>query len=94
MSSNEDQIMQPMAEMESKKEEESDEFHAWQCFSLLRRYSTLDFQIKDELHAIAFFHVAWRAVYKVEDSEFMSVYRRLKFKMKLGYNCWKRGCEL
>lgn len=42
----------------------------------------------------AFFHVAWRAVYGQKDSEFMDVYRKLKFKMKLGYECWKRGCEL
>ena len=24
----------------------------------------------------------------------MTIFRKLKFKMKLGYECWKRGCEL
>lgn len=42
----------------------------------------------------AFFHVAWRNIYKLKDSNFMNIYRLLKFKMKLGYECWRRGCEL
>ena len=46
------------------------------------------------MHMAAFFNVAWRAVYHQSDSEFMSIYRKLKFKMKLGYECWRQGCEL
>ena len=42
----------------------------------------------------AFFHVVWRAVYQIDESNFMNIYRMLKFKMKLGYECWRRGCEL
>ena len=42
----------------------------------------------------AFFHVVWRIVYKLKDSDFMDIFRKLKFKMKLGYECWRRGCEL
>ena len=68
--------------------EETTEFHAWQCISLLRCYSSLDFMIKEENHMTAFFQVAWAVIYAQQDSQFMSVFRKLKFKMKLGYFCW------
>ena len=77
-----------------ENESEVQEFHAWECISLLQRYSTLDFQIQNEENMTAFFHVVWRIVYKLKDSDFMDIFRKLKFKMKLGYECWRRGCEL
>ena len=88
-----DQIDEGASSFEEQKNptadtEENIEFHAWQCISLLRRYSSLDFMIKEENHMTAFFHVVWAVIYAQQDSQFMSVYRKLKFKMKLGYHCW------
>ena len=60
----------------------------------MRRYSSLDFTIKDENNMYAFFHVAWRLVYHVNDSIFMNIFRLIKIKMKMGYECWRRGCQL
>lgn len=39
------------------------EFHAWECISLIRCFSTLDFVIKDEGHMAALFNYTWRKVY-------------------------------
>ena len=45
-------------------------------------------------HMTAFFHVAWCAIYGLDESQLMNTFHQLKFKMKLGYECWRRGCEL
>ena len=37
----------------------------------------------------AFFHVIWKEAYRQLDSEFMGVFAKLRFKMKLGYECWR-----
>lgn len=70
------------------------EFHAWECISLIRRYSSLDFIVKDEGHLAALFHCLWRHIYGQVDSDFMSVFSKLKFKMKLGFECWRQGIKL
>ena len=70
------------------------EHHAWQCISFMRRYSTLDLRVKNENDMMALIHVLGRHVYKQTDSAFMGVYHKLRFKMKLGYECWKKNCEL
>lgn len=54
----------------------------------------MDFVIKDEGHLAALFHYAWRKVYGQSDSEFMGVFGKLKFKMKLGFECFRQGCQL
>ena len=50
--------------------------------------------VKDENDMMALIHVLGRQVYNQTDSAFLSVYHKLKFKMKLGYECWKKDCEL
>lgn len=63
------------------------DFYAWQCISLVREFSTLDFIVRDEGHLQALFYYAWSNIYALTESKFMSVYRKLKFKMKLAYEC-------
>ena len=60
----------------------------------MRTFSTLDFVILDEGHMSAFLNVMGRLVEKQKDSQFMSVIQKMKFKMKLGFECWKRSCTL
>ena len=71
-----------------------DQFYAWQCISLVRKFSTLDFVIPDEKHLSALFHFSWATLYNQTDSSFMQVFRQLKFKMKLAYECRVRKCGL
>ena len=40
-SSSEEQVLAPQVKVEN--ESEVQEFHAWECISLLQKYSTLDF---------------------------------------------------
>lgn len=42
----------------------------------------------------ALLNVIGRKVYQLKNSRFMRLYRNLKFKMKLGYECWKQDCKL
>ena len=56
----------------------------------MRRYSTLDFVVKNESHLMALLHCMGYCLYKQCDSAFMAVFRKLKFKMKLGYECWRQ----
>jgi len=65
-------------------------FYPWECVSLMRRFSTLDFIIKDDGHMMAFLNVIGRRVYQQTDSEFIKVFRKMKFKMKLSYECWRQ----
>lgn len=62
----------------------------------MRRYSTLDFVIKDETHMFHFFNYVYGHIYHLQDekSEYMRVFRWIKFKMKLGFECWRRQCKL
>jgi hypothetical protein len=50
--------------------------------------STLNFVIKDEGHMMAFLHYTGRKLYHQTDSAIVSVFLKLRFKMKLGYECW------
>ena len=77
-----------------EKEDFNGEFYPWECISLMRRYSSLDFVIQDEDNLAAFFNYVWYTIYQQDDSKFMTVFRLLKFKMKIGYECWKRNCKL
>ena len=45
------------------KNEDSEEFHAWECISLLRKRSTLDLVVKDEVHLMALLHFTGRKLY-------------------------------
>ena len=60
-----DQSYQSNGDEESKENKEMvlPEFHAWEAISLMRRYSTLDFVIKDESDLMALIHVVGRRVY-------------------------------
>lgn len=60
----------------------------------MRRYSTLDFVVKHEAHLMALLHCMGYHLYKQSDSSFMTVFRNLKFKMKLGYECWRQRSQL
>lgn len=55
----------------------------------MRHFSTLDFTILDENNLMAFLHVAGRLILNQSDSMFFDVFRKLKFKMKIGYECLK-----
>ena len=70
------------------------EHHAWQCISFIREFSTLDFVVPNENDMMALIHVMARIIYNFADNSFLGIYRRLKFKMKIGYECWKKNCEL
>lgn len=39
---------------------------------------------------LAFLHFFGRYVYKQEDSAFLSVFLKLRLKMKIGYECWRQ----
>ena len=56
--------------------------------------STLDFVIKDEGHMMAFLHYTSCKLYHQTDSAFVSVFLKLRFKMKLGYECWRLRSQL
>ena len=38
---------------------------------------------------MALLNVVGRKLYYQTDSDFLSVFRKLKFKMKVGYECWR-----
>ena len=57
----------------------------------MRRYSTLDFVVKDEANMMALLHVTGRQFYNQADSDFLRIFRMLKMKMKMGYECWHKG---
>ena len=66
-----------------------DEFHSWECVSLLKAGWTVDFVIKNEEHMMAFLNVVGHEVYQQTDDAFMGIFLKLKVKAKLGYECWK-----
>ena len=57
----------------------------------MRRYSTLDFVVKDEANMMALLHVTGRQFYNQADGDFLRIFRMLKMKMKMGYECWQKG---
>ena len=57
----------------------------------MRRYSTLDFVVKDEANMMALLHVTGRQFYNQADGDFLRIFRFLKMKMKMGYECWLQG---
>ena len=69
------------------------QFHSWDCVSLIRyKYATtLDFVIKDNTSLMVFLNVAGHHIMQQDDSQFMRVYNKLKFKMKLSYGPWVQG---
>ena len=68
-------------------------FYQWNCVSLFRKYSTLDFVIPKDEELMALLHVVGRIICKYQ-TEYLSLIRKLKLKMKLSYECWKRNCVL
>ena len=58
----------------------------------MRRFAWIDFVVPDNDDMMALLHVSVRLIKKDESSEFFKLFRNLKFKMKLGYECWKRNC--
>ena len=60
----------------------------------MRTFSTIDFAIADEQDLMAFYYVIGRIILKQKDNKFFNVFRKLKFKMKLGYECFERGFKL
>ena len=67
------------------------EFHSWECISLVASSGhTLDFVIKNEGHMMAILNILGRSVYGCYDSSYLKLYMQLKFKAKLGYECWRK----
>ena len=71
-----------------------EEFHTWECISLRRAFSTLDLVVKDDGDLMALLHYAGRTIFKQSDNEVLAIFRKLKFKMKLGYECWRQRLQL
>ena len=78
-----------------EKADNLEEFHPWECISLVSRNGhTLDLVIKDEGHMMAVLNVLVRSIYAQQDSKFLKVFMRLKFKAKLSYECWRKQITL
>ena len=60
----------------------------------MRKFSWIDFVVPDNDDMMALLHVSVRLIKKDETSEFFKMFRYLKFKMKLGYECWRRNCMM
>ena len=58
----------------------------------MRKFSTLDFAIEDKADLMAFLNVMGHKIMK--QSTYLTLCRKLKFKMKLGYECLRLGCSL
>ena len=57
--------------------------------------NTLDFLIKDEESMMSLLVVISRLVYGIDrDTSYRDIYSKLKFKMKLSYQCWQQKQEL
>ena len=73
--------------------------YPWECISLIRKnLTTLDFVIKDSTPLMALIHIAYAHIHseidrkhkiRLESRDFMPVFQRLKFKIKISYSCWK-----
>lgn len=70
------------------------EIQQWSCVTFMRKFSWIDFVVPDNDDMMALLHVSVRLIKKDETSEFFKFFRNLKFKMKLGYECWRRNCIL
>ena len=68
---------------------EIEEFHAWECVTLMKKFSSLNLVIKDERHMMALLHVLGRKFYGQTDNSILRVYNMLRIKMKCGYECWR-----
>ena len=69
------------------------DFHVWQCVSLLRSYSTLDLVVNDEGHTMALLNFLGEHFYG-QSSSLMQVYYKMRFKMKLSYEQWRKRTTL
>ena len=57
--------------------------------------NTLDFVIKDEESMMSLLVVISRLVYGIDrDTSYREIYSKLKFKMKLSYQCWQQKQDL
>ena len=64
-------------------------FYSWECVSLVKaNNTTLDLVIECGPSLLALIHVVHRHVYQSQDIEFLYLYKMMKFKMKLAYECW------
>ena len=64
-------------------------FNSWECVSLIRKKyaTTLDFLIREPSAMMAFLCYSGYHILKQKDCEFMRVCAKLKFKMKVNYEC-------
>lgn len=76
-------------------------FYAWECFTLSRAKSTVDFVIKDRKNLLALLHVAHHFTQSVrhrltvdQDRLILRAYKFMRIKMKLSFAAWLRGCTL
>ena len=56
--------------------------------------TTLDLVIKDMCNLMALLCVLGRIIFAQTDYAYMGIYTKLKFKMKLSYECWKKKTSL
>lgn len=72
------------------------EFQAWECVSLIRNDgTTFDIVVKDNRNLMALLAVMSRKVmHPVADDSYIKLFIKLKFKMKLSYECWAQKTTL
>lgn len=73
-------------------------FYPWQCLSFVKRGGeTTDLAVLDENDLMALIHVVYAhindftadAASQRELKQIVSTFNKMKFKMKIGYSCWK-----
>ena len=77
--------------MKKLEKESMRTFFSWECISIFRDSgTTLDLVIRDEKNMLALLHFLHLQVYTPENVQFMRMYKMMKFKMKIYFECWKR----
>ena len=75
--------------------DEADVFYPWECVSFVRKNGfTLDLKISSASDMLALIHIVHRHIFKFTDSNFLYIYKVLKFKMKLAYESWIKRISL
>lgn len=70
-------------------------FYSWECLTFVKKNeTTLDLVIECGPSLLALIHVVHRHIYQCRDNEFLYLYKMMKFKMKLAYECWIKKIRL
>lgn len=60
----------------------------------MRQYSTLDFVVKNEDQMLALLNVLSHKYYEQVDGSMTRIFMKMRFRMKLSYEFWRRNCKL